>query len=147
VVASQLRANIADLVTQALEGGFAYRTEHWTYAGNDEREAVFARLDHLSGNEIVIEVTPVGNDPTDNRLRILSFDRDTRSAEQRDARMAAITQQLRAYDLPVGDARESGEPDPYSLPADVRPSRFPAESIDLRDRSAPRPGPGYGSGG
>ena len=139
VVASQLRANVADLVAEALEGGFAYHTEQWTYADDDDREAVYARLRHLSGNEIVIEVAPVGADPAESDLRILSFDRDTGSANQRDARMAAITAYLLSRDVPMGDAREGGEPDPGSVPEKLWRDEGPAP--------APAPAPGPATGG
>lgn len=122
VVAAQVRANIADLVADALEGGFAYRTEQWLHAGDDQREALYVRLGHLSGNEIVVEVAPSGADRTGNELRVRSIDRDAESAGLRHARMDAITDHLRTIDLPMGPVIDRGEPDLTALPEAIRPA-------------------------
>ena len=133
---AQARANIADLVADALENGFAYHTEQWTHQDNDQREAVFVRLEHLSGNEIVVEVAPAGDDPTASRLQVRSFDHDSGSVAQRHARITAITEHLRSMDMPVSEPIEGGEPDPSALPPE----------IELRSSAAPRPEPGARSG-
>lgn len=129
VTAAQVRSNIADLVAEALQDGFAYQAEQWVLAGGDDREAIFVRLGHLSGNEIVVEVAPAGADRTDAQLRLRSFDTDTGSAAQRGARAAAIQQHLRQYELPVGDLQEGGEPDRRDLPPEIRGDETPGRSL------------------
>lgn len=128
VMAAQVRTNIAGMVAEALQDGFAYQAEQWVLAGGDDREAIFVRMGHLSGNEIVVEVAPAGADRTDAQLRLRSFDHDTGSAAQRGARGAAIQAHLRSYELPVGDLQDNGEPDRRDLPAELRGDETPGWS-------------------
>jgi len=130
VVASQLRANIADLVTEVLEDRFAYQTQRWEYRGGDEAQAVVALLE-LGGNEIVVEVAP-GQDYADNQVRLYSLDATTASRERRNDRMAEVARELSERGVDLGGVQERPEPDRAAVLALL-------DAAAVRER-APAPG-------
>lgn len=111
-LASQLRVNLADLVAQTLDETAGYELVDGSYAGEDFREAFFAKLRHDNGSEIVVDVSPASDGSSGSVLRMLSYDTDTASASERTQRATAITTSLRQRGLNVPDAEtEAGEPD------------------------------------
>jgi hypothetical protein len=112
-LASQLRVNLADAVVRTLDDTAGYEFEDGTYVGEDQREAFYAKLVHENGNEIVVDVSPVSPDSGRCVLRVLSYDRDTASEEDRLDRARAVASGLRDRGLDVDEpVAEAGEPDP-----------------------------------
>jgi hypothetical protein len=142
VLASQMRANIAELVAAALETGFAYEVSSGDYEAGDKRGAFSARLAHLSGGEVVVHVRPAGEHLTDSQLEVLSYDED--SPQRRRERALAITRRLRDSNLPVPAPTESSDVGPRPEPA---PSRFaaPAPATAAETRAGPGGAAGIGT--
>jgi hypothetical protein len=102
-VASQARANLAEMVVTTLEdaAGYTWEEGQAIYAGNDERRAFYAKLRHLDDSEIVVEVAP---DETGKScsLRILSYDVGVPDEEERARRAHAVHASLLSQGLQVG---------------------------------------------
>jgi hypothetical protein len=140
IYASQLRTNFAEIIAVALDTNHHYTVDDSTFAGDDQRDAFYAKGRHLDGSEVVIEVEPTADDRTDCVVRVLSYDRGTPSEEERSARAESITETLRQHGIRA-DAREDGTPDPALRDLDrirhttTRPAR-PAASADRRQDRA-----------
>jgi hypothetical protein len=131
LLASQLRVNVADAVVTTLDQVAGYVLEDGAYAGEDQRAAFYAKLCHPNGNEIVVEVAPAADDTAQSTMRILSYDHDTVSEEQRQARAREIATRLRAQGLGVADPKtEPGAPDPRFL--DLEELRTQASATAVR---------------
>lgn len=102
-IASQVRANLAELVVNTLEetAGYSWEEGQAIYVGGDERRAFYSKLRHLDDSEIVVEVTPdeTGKSCT---LRILSYDVGLHDEEERVRRAHAVADSLRAHGLEAG---------------------------------------------
>jgi hypothetical protein len=112
--ASQVRANLAELVVTTLEetAGYSWEEGQAIYANGDQRRAFYSKLRHLDDSEIVVEVAPdeVGKSCV---LRILSYDKGVPDEEERIRRAHAVVDSLRAQGLEVGvPTAEQEEPDP-----------------------------------
>lgn len=109
--ASQIRANLADLIVEVLQEDHFYEHESSAYAGGDERNGFYARSAH-GGGSVVVQVEPTGEGP-ECQVRILTYDEDTDAAETRAARSESIRRSLQQHGLAVAAVEEeSGEPDP-----------------------------------
>jgi hypothetical protein len=146
VIASQVRANIADLVVQSLESkGYAV-TEH-TYEGNDMRGGFAAKLASRDNSEIVVLVSPDENDPGKNNLQIHSFDNGAYPAERAE-RASEIGEVLSAAGLEVGHIQEAAlQPNP--VVRDIkrireRPRQVPQARQVAAEGAAKRSGPWNG---
>ena len=102
-IASQVRANLAELVVSTLEesAGYTWEEGQAIYAGGDQRRAFYSKLRHLDDSEIVVEVAPdeTGKSCT---LRILSYDAGLPDEEERVRRAHAVADSLRAHGLQAG---------------------------------------------
>lgn len=140
VFASQLRTNFADLIAEALETNHQYEVTESCFAGADQRDTFYAKSTHLNGNEVVIEVEPTADDKPDCIVRVLSYDDDTLSEEERAARARSITRSMRDRGIEAGEAvDEGGAPDPakQDLKAIGQPVRQPQSSpVSSAGRSA-----------
>jgi len=97
---SQLRINIADLVIQALQDqGFAL--EDSDYEAEDMRESFNARMSNLEGNEVIVNVVPVGQDVGQNELHLQSHDREERTEHELQQRWMEVDRSLASYGLEV----------------------------------------------
>jgi hypothetical protein len=113
-LASQVRANVAELVVTALEEatGYAWEEGQALYANGDQRRAFYSKLKHLDDSEIVIEVAPEDNGES-CVLRIISYDTGTPDDEERVRRAHAVAATLREHGLQAGlPAADGQEPDP-----------------------------------
>lgn len=111
--ASQVRANLAELVVTTLEEttGYSWEEGQAIYASDDQRRAFYSKLRHLDDSEIVVEVAPdeAGKSCV---LRILSYDKGTPDEEERVRRAHAVVESLREQGLEVGvPTAERDEPD------------------------------------
>ncbi|MER6425708.1 hypothetical protein [Streptomyces sp. NPDC001137] len=126
-LASQQRVNLAEAVVRTLEGMTGYELDATTYAGDDQRDAFFARLMHGNRNAIVVEVAPAGADSGASVLRVLSYDHDTAARTELEERGVELTRALQEHGFPAAEPREEpGSPDPvYADLASLRelPSR------------------------
>jgi hypothetical protein len=136
-IASQVRANLAELVVSTLEetAGYAWEEGQAIYAGGDERQAFYAKVRHLDNSEIVVEVAPDDGGKSCT-LRILSYDAGLPDEEERVRRAHAVADSLRAHGLQAGlPAADAEQPDPGLANFDVL--RRPAPSSRSgRGRSA-----------
>lgn len=99
---SQLRINIADLVIQALqEQGFALEASD--YQSSDMRDAFNAHLSSLEGNEVVVNVVPVGRNVGENELHLQSIDREEHTEHELQQRWVEVDRSLTAYGLDVSN--------------------------------------------
>jgi hypothetical protein len=123
MLSSQYRVNIADIAIDALITNGFDLADH-TYAGNDNRQAFYAHLQHPNGDTVVIDVTP---DPTTgpaaNELRILSYD-DLGNDEIRAARARQLAAALRNQGLTVTDPARGGTPPDETLRGGLEPVRL-----------------------
>ncbi|MFC5822272.1 hypothetical protein ACFPZ3_00240 [Nonomuraea insulae] len=129
LLASQIRVNLADFVVTRLDqfAGFLLLEDETGYAAQDKREAFYAKLRHPGGDEIVIEVLTAEEDDSQNTLRVISYDEESGSQDQRLARSREITAHLRAHGVQVSDPEtEPGAPDPVLR--EMRMLREPARS-------------------
>ncbi len=113
-IASQARANLAEMVVSTLEetSGYTWEEGQAIYAGDDQRRTFYAKLRHLDDSEIVVEVAPdeTGKSCT---LRILSYDAGLPDEEERVRRSHAVHASLLAQGLQVGmPSADTGYPDP-----------------------------------
>jgi hypothetical protein len=112
-LASQIRVNLADLIAQTLDQEAGYQLIDGTYAGEDQREAFFAKLSHPNGSEIVVDVESAAEDSGATLVRLHSFDHDVQAEADRTARARAINRSLRAQGIPAQDPQtEAEEPEP-----------------------------------
>jgi hypothetical protein len=112
--ASQVRANLAELVVTTLEEstGYSWEEGQALYASGDQRRAFYSKLRHLDDSEIVVEVAP-DEDGKSCVLRILSYDRGLPDEEERVRRAHAVVDRLREQGLEVGvPTAEAEAPDP-----------------------------------
>lgn len=113
-LASQVRANIAEIVVTALEEttGYAWEEGQAIYASGDQRRAFYSKLRHLDDSEIVVEVAPDG-DGESCVLRIISYDAGVPDDEERVRRAHAVAATLREHGLQAGlPAADGQEADP-----------------------------------
>lgn len=116
VQASQIRANIANLVADALEMGFAYHTRHAGYDDGDLEGSFTAWLTQpMSENEIVLHVRPVGDGVAATQVEIESRAHTSESDQVRRERATAIARHLRDQGIEVPD------------PVEVRPGEAPLD--------------------
>ncbi|MEV7008577.1 hypothetical protein [Streptosporangium sp. NPDC051022] len=117
---SQVRVNIADLVVRTLDEESGYSLEDSTYGGGDERNAFYAKLRHPNGSEIVVDVSPESDDSADCALRLLSYETDTASDDERSERAHVIADSLKSRGLKVETpVAERDEPDPRQADFDL----------------------------
>ena len=112
--ASQVRANLAELVVTTLEEatGYSWEEGQAIYASGDQRRAFYSKLRHLDDSEIVVEVAPDEGGKS-CVLRILSYDAGTPDEEERVRRAHAVVASLREQGLEVGvPTAEREAPDP-----------------------------------
>ena len=112
--ASQVRANLAELVVTTLEEttGYSWEEGQAIYASGDQRRAFYSKLRHLDDSEIVVEVAPDEGGKS-CVLRILSYDVGTPDEEERVRRAHAVVASLREQGLEVGiPTAEREAPDP-----------------------------------
>ncbi len=101
VLNSQLRINVADLVVQALqEQGFILADSN--YAEDDMRMAFGAQLENIEGNQVIIQVAPVGERVGENELHIQSMDSEERTERELEQRWGEISQSLNQYGVAIG---------------------------------------------
>jgi hypothetical protein len=115
---SQARVNLAETVVGALEetAGYVWHDGDATYAGDDQREAFYAKLRNPvnEGDEIVVEVSPDAEGKA-NVLRILSYEASP-DENGRRRRAEALARSLRDRGLHIGDVTdEGGEPEPIDF--------------------------------
>jgi hypothetical protein len=122
--ASQLRANVAEVVAQTLDETAGYEVEEALYERLDYRRTFMAKLQHVNGNEIVVSVEPATDESGQCVLHVLSYDYDTATEETLSERARVITQELQSQGIPAADQGcDAGEPDPALL--DFTPLRQP----------------------
>lgn len=73
IIASQLRAEIADMAIEALETQ-GYGVQDATYEGKDPRETYVAKMKNIAGSEISLVISPVDEDKGLNEVSIHSYD-------------------------------------------------------------------------
>ena len=102
-IASQVRANLAELVVSTLEetAGYNWEEGQAIYVGGDQRRAFYSKLRHLDDSEIVVEVAPDESGQSCT-LRILSYDVGLPDEEERVRRAHAVAESLRAHGLQAG---------------------------------------------
>lgn len=113
-MASQIRVNLAELVTTALEEttGYTWAEGQAVFANSDERRAFYSKLRHPDNSEIVIEVAPE-EDGDSCVLRILSYESGLPDEEERVRRAHAVADSLRESGLHIGrPTADQGEADP-----------------------------------
>lgn len=110
IYASQLRLNFAEVVATALQSDHHYEIAETAYAGDDQRDAFYAKGKHLDGSEVVVAIEPVAEDRPDFVARILSYDKDTPSEEEREARAQSVRETLDRAGIKIADVREDGTP-------------------------------------
>ena len=116
VFASQLRANVAQVVAQTLDETAGYEVEEALYERLDYRRTFMAKLQHANGNEIVVSVAPATDASGQCVLHVLSYDHDVATEEELTQRARVITHELQAQGIPAADQGcEAGEPDPAML--------------------------------
>jgi hypothetical protein len=119
VLASQLRVNVAEIVAGTLDEVAGYGVEDHLYEHLDSRRTFLAKLQHPSGNEIVVSVAPSTDEPGQCVLWLLSYDHDTVSQRELDQRAWVVIQELRSHGLFADDqGSEPGEPDRAMLDFD-----------------------------
>ncbi|WP_405809825.1 hypothetical protein OG729_34350 [Streptomyces sp. NBC_00210] len=118
-LASQLRVNLADAVAHTLSEYAYYDLVDGEYDRADPRGGYYAKLRHMNGNEIVLDVSQGAEDTGECVVRVLSYDHDTTAeAELRD-RADAIQEALKAEGHQVSEpVSERGVPDPELLRID-----------------------------
>jgi hypothetical protein len=127
--ASQVRANLAELVVTTLEEttGYSWEAGQAIYASGDQRRAFYSKLRHLDDSEIVVEVAPDEGGKS-CVLRILSYDVGTPDEEERVRRAHAVVASLREQGLEVGvPTAEREAPDPQLT--DFERLRQPAKQV------------------
>ena len=77
VLASQLRVNVAEIVANTFDYVAGYTVVDHVYEHLDGRRAFFAKLQHLNGNEIVVNVAPSTDESGQCVLWLLFYDLDT----------------------------------------------------------------------
>ncbi|WP_322791561.1 hypothetical protein [Bellilinea sp.] len=98
VIASQLRASIAELVIQALESqGYVY--DDSAYEEEDQRLGYVAKVKAFDGSEVVISISPDDENAAANHLQIHSFDQDVRTEHELLQRAKAISESLQEQGL------------------------------------------------
>jgi hypothetical protein len=133
VQASQIRANIADLVAEALEIGFAYRTRGSGYDDADLEGSFTAWLmQPVSENEVILHVRPVGDGIAATQVEIESVAHTFESDQVRRERADAIARHLRSQGIQITDPVEVRPAD--ALPS--RPTPVPAQARDGGETSA-----------
>ncbi|MFC5748408.1 hypothetical protein [Actinomadura rugatobispora] len=142
--ASQRRVNVAhQIATRLRANGYQVGTgpDRPTYAGEDFRDAFFAKLRHPDDSEIVVEVAPSGDE--DMTVRILSYENAPSDHERRE-RVRAVGDALRTDGLDVGEAvDEGGEPDRSYRDLDrIRRERTRERAAEGRVRDRGRQGHG-----
>jgi hypothetical protein len=101
VLNSQLRINLADLVVRALqEQGFALKESD--YDERDMRLAYGAHMLNQEGNQVIIQVAPVGKKLGENELHLRSMDNEQRTEHELEQRWSEISQSLNRYGVEVG---------------------------------------------
>jgi hypothetical protein len=140
-LASQVRANVAEIVVNALEDSTGYTWEEGQaiYANGDQRRAFYSKLRHLDDSEIVIEVAPDG-DGESCVLRIISYDAGVPDDEERVRRAHAVADVLREHGLQAGLPAADGQE------ADPRLTDFEALRRPSRQREAGREAVAQASG-
>jgi len=114
--ASQLRANVAEVVARTLDETAGYEVEEALYERLDYRRTFMAKLQHANGNEIVVSVAPATDESGQCVLHVLSYDHDIASEEELTSRARVITQELQSQGIPAADQGcDAGEPDPALL--------------------------------
>lgn len=114
--ASQLRANVAEVVAQTLDESAGYVVGDALYERQDYRRAFMAKLQAANGNEIVVSVAPAPDESGQCVLHVLSYDYDTVAEEVLDQRARTITRELQSQGIPAADQGcDVGEPDPAML--------------------------------
>jgi hypothetical protein len=109
---SQLRVNLAETVVGVLGESTGYQVIDGTYVGADEREQFLAKMQHLNGNELVVEVATPSEDSSAMVVSVHSYDDDTAARHDRDTRARVIVEGLRQHGLASGGAEEAGDADP-----------------------------------
>jgi hypothetical protein len=120
-IASQVRANLAELVVSTLEetAGYTWEEGQAIYVGGDQRRAFYSKLRHLDDSEIVIEVAPDESGKSCT-LRILSYDAGLPDEEERVRRAHAVADSLREHGLQAGlPAADMEQADPALADFDV----------------------------
>ncbi|MGW6701768.1 hypothetical protein [Nocardia sp. NPDC055049] len=114
--ASQLRANLAGLISQALEDQFQYQViddASVGYVAGDQRAAFMAKtVNRVGSSEIVIEITPGPQPESAPTVELHTFDGDL-AVEEHQARIESIHHSVN--DLTGIDLRAettAAEPDP-----------------------------------
>ncbi|CAJ58899.1 conserved hypothetical protein; putative coiled-coil domain [Frankia alni ACN14a] len=133
---SQLRVSIADAVVGTLVGDGFVLADH-TYAGQDDRNGFYARVEHPDGGIVVVDVSPAEDDPGACELRVLSYD-DVGAEDIRADRARALAGVLRAQGLEVTD------PAPGPMPAEVALRDLDRVRRGPIPREAPAAGGGHG---
>jgi len=131
-IASQLRANFADMIAQALAVDFQYRVVagEWHYADDDQLQGIYAKTRHLDGRgEIVIEVSP-GPDDRGAAIRLHSYDEGTGTEESRQAVAQSVNASLRDLGIDVGQPQEE------AAEADEGPRLIAEHGTDIRTPEA-----------
>ncbi|MFE3644025.1 hypothetical protein [Streptomyces sp. NPDC059169] len=95
-LASQLRVNLADAVAHTLSEYAYYDLVDGAYDQADPRGTYYAKLRHMNGNEIVVDVAQRTADSGECVVRVHSYDHDTTAEEDLAARAGAIHEALRA---------------------------------------------------
>jgi hypothetical protein len=134
VLNSQLRINLADLVVQALqEQGFALQESD--YAQSDMRMAYDAQLTNLEGNQVVIQVAPIGEKIGENELHVQSMDREQRTEHELEQRWYEISRSLQRHGVEVGqfsslDRQSRYRPGLPGNPANRKANHLPLKSVN-----------------
>ncbi len=138
---SQLRINIADLVIRALqEQGFAETDYH--YDAEDQRNSYGVKMQNLAGNEVLVQVDPVGQAVGENELHLQSLDREERTEHELQQRWQEISRSLAAYGLRVGQyVREDA---PAYQAENSAPRARSLKQSQTRKAQQSGAGPGYG---
>jgi hypothetical protein len=100
-IQSQMRINIADIVLQAFfEQG--YNLQAASYEAEDPRLRFEARLRHISGSEVVVQVDPGNGCDPRNDLHLFSLDQEVLTSHELHQRSREIRQALCSHGLELG---------------------------------------------
>ncbi len=104
---AQMRVNIADMVVEALqEQGFSL--EEASFQQVDMREPYLARLSNYEGGQVMVTVSPYGNDLGENELHLESLDVEQRTSHELRQRWIEVHRALVGQGLDVGQPETAG---------------------------------------
>jgi hypothetical protein len=132
-IQSQMRMNIADLVIQAFFDQ-GYNLQSASYDEKDPRRSFQARLNHISGSEVVIQVDPGEGDELRNDLHLFSLDHERLTTHELHQRSKEIRKSLQSHGLQIGAT--STQPMETASAQVSRKTRRTNEYIEMKHEQA-----------